>query len=228
MTLSRYARVTDKFPREFLLLKGRGCFHKKCLFCDYYKDACEEPFEDNRRVLDKVTGEFGTVDIVNSGSVHELDPQTLRYIRKTADDKNVETLWFEAHYAYRSRLDEIRRAFPGQTVKFRTGIESFHEGFRRAMNKGIPHVLPEEVRRYFEGVCLLVGVEGQTKEIVQRDIDTAARLFEYFSVNLFCPNTTPVRKDASLAAWFLRDLYPRVKRLANCEVLLDNTDLGVG
>jgi hypothetical protein len=198
------------------------------LFCDYYKDACEEPFADNRRVLDKVTGEFGTVDIVNSGSVHELDPQTLRYIRKTADDKNVETLWFEAHYAYHPRLDEIRRAFPGQTVKFRTGIESFHEGFRRAMNKGIPHVSPEEVRRHFEGVCLLVGVEGQTKEIVRRDIDTAARLFEYFSVNLFCPNTTPVRKDESLAAWFLRDLYPRVKRLANCEVLLDNTDLGVG
>jgi hypothetical protein len=228
MTTVRYARVGDKFPREFLLLKGRGCFHKKCLFCDYYRDASQEPFADNRRVLDRVTGEFGTVDIVNSGSVHELDPQTLRYIRKTAEDKNVETLWFEAHYAYRARLDEIRREFPSQTVKFRTGIESFHAGFRRAMNKGIPDIPPEEVRRYFDGVCLLVGVEGQTKELVERDIDTASRLFEYFSVNVFCPNTTPVKRDALLVAWFLQEVYPRARQLPGCEVLLDNTDLGVG
>ncbi|MDR2178816.1 MAG: hypothetical protein LBP21_00780 [Synergistaceae bacterium] len=226
--MKRYARVTDKFPRELLLLKGRGCFHKKCLFCDYYKDTCQDPFRENRPVLDRVTGELGTLDIVNSGSVHELDPQTLRYIQKTADDKHVETLWFEAHYAYHPRLDEIRRAFPNQTVKFRTGIESFHEGFRRAMHKGIPDVSPEEVRRHFDGVCLLVGVEGQTKEIVEGDIRIAARLFEYFSVNVFCPNTTPVRRDESLVTWFLREAYPRARQLANCEVLIDNRDLGVG
>ncbi|MDR1377073.1 MAG: hypothetical protein LBJ22_06150 [Synergistaceae bacterium] len=226
--MNRYARVTGKLPREVLLLKGRGCFHKKCLFCDYHLDACEDPFADNSRVLGEVTGEFGIVDIINSGSVHELDPQTLRYIKEIADEKNVGVLWFEAHYAYRSRLDEIRREFPNQTVKFRTGIESFHDGFRRAMNKGIPDVSPEEVRGYFEGVCLLVGVEGQTKEAVRRDIRVAARLFEYFSVNVFCPNTTPVKRDDSLVRWFLQDVYPRAKRLANCEILLDNTDLGVG
>jgi hypothetical protein len=226
--MNRYARILDKFPREILLLKGRGCFHKKCLFCDYHLDACAEPFTDNRPVLDKVRGRWGTVDIVNSGSVHELDPQTLRYIRKIADNKKVRVLWFEAHYAYRARLDEIRRLFPNQTVKFRTGIESFHEEFRRTMNKGIPHVSPEEVRRHFEGVCLLVGVQGQTKEIVQRDVAIAAQLFEYFSVNVFCQNTTPVKRDEPLVTWFLHDLYPRLKGLANCEVLLDNTDLGVG
>ncbi|MDR1978280.1 MAG: hypothetical protein LBQ42_06055 [Synergistaceae bacterium] len=226
--MNRYARIPDKFPREFLLLKGRGCFHKKCLFCDYHLDACPDPFLENRPVLDRITGEFGTVDIINSGSVHELDPRTLRHIRKTADDKNVRVLWFEAHYAYRERLDEIRRGFPRQTVKFRTGIESFNAEFRRAMNKGVPDVPPEEVRKYFDGVCLLVGVQGQTKEIVRRDVDVAARLFEYFSVNVFCPNTTPVARDESLVTWFTREAYPRLKELANCEVLLDNTDLGVG
>jgi hypothetical protein len=226
--MNRYARIPEKFPREFLLLQGRGCFHKKCLFCDYHLDACADPFPENCRVLDRVTGEFGTLDVINSGSVHELDPQTLRYIRRIADDKNIGLLWFEAHYTYYARLDEIRRAFPRQTVKFRTGIESFHGAFRQAMNKGVPEVSPEEIRRYFDGVCLLVGVEGQTKEIVARDIDIAARLFEYFSVNVFCPNTTPVRRDESLVAWFLRDVYPRLQHLSGCEVLLNNTDLGVG
>jgi hypothetical protein len=226
--MNRYARITDKFPREFLLLKGRGCFHGKCLVCDYHLDACAEPFEENRRVLGQVTGEFGVLDVVNSGSVHELDGRTLRHIQKTAEEKNVGTLWFEAHYAYRARLEEIRRGFPGRTVKFRAGVESFDDGFRRAMNKGMPGVTPEDVRRHFDGVCLLVGVEGQTRETVERDIDIAAGLFEYFSVNLFCPNTTPVRRDEALTAWFLRELYPRVRRLANCEILLNNTDLGVG
>jgi hypothetical protein len=228
--MNRYAKIpdTNNFPREFLLLKGLGCFHKKCLFCDYHLDACAEPFRVNRRVLEKVTGEFGVLDIINSGSVHELDARTLRRIRETAEDKGIGVLWFEAHYAYRARLDEIRRGFPNQIVKFRTGIESFHDKFRRAMNKGVPDVPPEEIRRHFDGVCLLVGVEGQTRERIEQDIGIAARLFEYFSVNVFCPNTTPVRRDESLAAWFSRDVYPRVKRLANCEVLLNNTDLGVG
>jgi hypothetical protein len=228
MVMNRYARVSGKFPREILLLKGRGCFHKKCLFCDYHLDVCEDPFADNRLVLDKITGECKSVDIVNSGSVHELDPRTLQYLGKTADDRNIEVLWFEAHYQYRSRLDEIRRKFPNQTVKFRTGIESFHDGFRRSMNKGVANVSPEEVRRHFDGVCLLVGVEGQTKEIVERDIGIAARLFEYFSLNVVCPNTPPVKRDESLVAWFLQEAYPRAKRLANCEILLGNTDLGVG
>jgi hypothetical protein len=228
MTMNRYARITEKFPREFLLLKGRGCFHGKCLFCDYHLDACDDPFAENRRALDRVTGEFGTLDIINSGSVHELDEQTLRYIQKITEQKNIGTLWFEAHYAYRARLEEIRRRFPNRTVKFRTGVESFDDGFRRAMNKGMPDVLPEEVRQHFDGVCLLVGVLGQTRESIERDVGIAARLFEYFSVNLFCPNTTPVERDAALAAWFLRELCPRLQHLANCEVLLNNTDLGVG
>ena len=220
--MNRYARITGNFPREFLLLKGRGCFHGKCLFCDYHLDACANPFAVNRRVLGRVA------DIINSGSVHELDDRTLRQIQKTAEDKNIGTLWFEAHYAYRARLEEIRRRFPNRTVKFRTGIESFDDGFRRAMNKGIPDIPPEDVRRYFDGVCLLVGVEGQTRETVERDIGIAARLFEYFSVNLFCPNSTPARRDKALTEWFLREMCPQAKRLANCEILLNNTDLGVG
>ncbi|MDR3230984.1 MAG: hypothetical protein LBT65_06065 [Synergistaceae bacterium] len=225
---SRYANITGKFPRELLLLRGTGCFHKKCLFCDYYLDACDDPFPDNRSILDMATGEHGTLDIIDSGSVHELDAQTLDHIKKIVLEKNVRTLWFEAHYAYYRRLEAMRSEFPGTSVKFRTGIESFDPEFRRRMNKGVPHVSPEEIRGYFDGVCLLVGVEGQTRDMIRRDVDIASGMFEYFSVNVFCPNSTSVKQDVELTKWFEREMYPRVKDMPNCEVLLNNTDLGVG
>jgi hypothetical protein len=96
------------------------------------------------------------------------------------------------------------------------------------MNKGMPDVTPEELRKDFAGVCLLVCVAGQTKTQIKQDIETAARLFEYFSVNVFNPNSTKVRRDPELYAWFKQTVYPKIKDLPNCEVLIENTDLGVG
>jgi hypothetical protein len=225
----RYANITGKFPRELLLLKGTGCFYKKCLFCDYHADSCADPFPFNLPLLDMATGEHGALDVINSGSVHELDARTLASVQSVAIEKNITTLWFEAHYAYYRRLDEIRNLFPGVSVKFRTGIESFDPDFRRIMNKGVPDDLsPEDVRKSFEGVCLLIGVEGQTEDMIRRDFETASRLFEYFSVNAFCPNSTRVKRDAGLMEWFTREIYPQAVLLPNCEILLDNTDLGVG
>jgi hypothetical protein len=225
----RYSRIGGKFPREFLLLQGRGCFHQKCRFCDYYLDASAEPFAVNEPVLLQITGETGVVDAINSGSVHEIDEKSLALLREIAERKGVHTLWFEAHYAYRQRLDEIRARFPKQRVKFRTGIESFDPAFRCAMQKGIPaSVTPEALRSCFEGACLLVGVQGQSRQGIKNDIATAARLFEYFNVNLFCPNSTEIRLDEDLARWFIEEMAPLAEALPNCEVLIGNTDLGVG
>jgi hypothetical protein len=227
--MNRYAVITEKFPRELLLLKGTGCFYKKCLFCDYDLDSCANPFPFNSPILDMVTGKCNALDVINSGSVHELDQRTLGRIMEVVSEKNIRNIWFEAHYAYHRRLDEIRGLFPGVAVRFRTGIESFDPGFRRRMKKGVPDgTSPEDVRRYFEGVCLLVGAEGQTRESVARDIGIASRLFEYFSVNVYCPNSTGVKSDAGLVEWFRREIYPSARALPNCEILLGNTDLGVG
>ena len=60
------------------------------------------------------------------------------------------------------------------------------------------------------------------------DIATAKEHFEYFSVNLFCNNTTPVKRDEELAAWFVKELYPTLKDDRQIEVLVENSDLGVG
>ncbi|MDR2514085.1 MAG: hypothetical protein LBD02_02620 [Christensenellaceae bacterium] len=225
----RYSKIAGKFPREFLLLQGRGCFHKKCRFCDYHLDVSADPFAVNAPVLAQIMGESGVVDVINSGSAHEIDEKSLALLREMAEKRGVHTLWFEAHYAYGDRLGEIRARFPKQRVKFRTGAESFDPAFRCAMQKGIPaFVTPEMLRERFEGVCLLAGVQGQSRQGIENDILTAARLFEYFSVNLFCPNSTPIQRDAALSRWFIEEMAPLAEALPNCELLIGNTDLGVG
>lgn len=60
------------------------------------------------------------------------------------------------------------------------------------------------------------------------DIETALRHFEYMSVNLFCPNNTSVEPDDELIKWFEDEVYPRYKDHPSIEILLQNTDLGVG
>ena len=227
--MQRYSLITEKFPREFLLLQGTGCRWAKCTFCDYYIDTGNTPFEVNREVLGLVTGEYGVIDIINSGSAMELDSETISMIKETIVSKGIKTVWFEAHYMYRHRLAEFARQFAPATVKFRCGIESFDPALRSSWNKGVPaNVTAADVAKYFKGVCLLCCTVGDTKERIIRDIATAKQYFEYFSVNLFCNNTTAVKRDEELAAWFVKEVYPSLKDDGRIEMLVDNNDLGVG
>ena len=89
-------------------------------------------------------------------------------------------------------------------------------------------VTAQDVARYFDGVCLLCCTEGDSRERILNDIATARRLFEYASVNVFCNNTTPTRRDDELVQWFKTEIYPFLITDPKIEVLLANTDLGVG
>lgn len=216
-------------PREFVLLQGRGCRWGKCTFCNYHLDVSDNPFEVNKPVLERVTGEYGVLDIINSGSAMELDEQTIELIKKVVREKNIHTLWFEAHFMYRNRLEDFAKQFAPAVVKFRCGVESFSPEQRRRWNKGIPEwVTPEDVARHFKGVCLLCCTDDDSRERIVDDIKTAKEYFEYFSVNLFCDNGTPVRRDDALVEWFKNEVYPLVKDDSAIEILVDNTDLGVG
>ena len=227
--MERYALISTKMPREFVLLQGTGCRWKKCTFCDYHDDVSEHPFQVNAPVLRQVTGQYGVLDVINSGSALELDEDTLSVIKEVVKEKHIHTLWFEAHYMYRKKLADFARQFAPVQVKFRCGVETFDAGLRDAWKKGIPSsVTPEDVAKYFQGVCLLCCTEGESKEHIIKDIDIAKKHFEYFSVNVFCNNTTPVQQDAELASWFAREVYPRIKDEEGIEVLMENTDLGVG
>ena len=67
-----------------------------------------------------------------------------------------------------------------------------------------------------------------TRERIIADIATARRHFEYFSVNVFCNNGTATKRNDELAAWFASEVYPHIKDDPRIEVLIENTDLGVG
>ena len=227
--MERYALISTKMPREFVLLQGTGCRWKKCTFCDYHDDVSEHPFQVNAPVLRQVTGQYGVLDVINSGSALELDEDTLSLIKEVVKEKHIHTLWFEAHYMYRKKLADFARQFAPVQVKFRCGVETFDAELRDSWKKGIPSsVTPEDIARYFQGVCLLCCTQGESKERIIKDIDIAKKHFEYFSVNVFCNNTTFVQQDAELASWFAWEVYPRIKDEEGIEVLMENTDLGVG
>ena len=227
--MERYSVIHTKMPREFVLLQGSGCRWKKCTFCDYHTDTSEQAYEINREILNRVTGCYGTLDIINSGSGIELDPDTLKLIKKVAEEKKIHTLWFEMHYMYRHRLAEFAREFAPLTVKFRCGIESFDPAQRKKWNKGVPeNVTAEDVAEYFQGVCLLCCTEGESRERIIDDIKKAEQLFEYYSINLFCNNSSEVRRDKKLTRWFIKNIYPEASQSTKAEILLNNTDLGVG
>lgn len=227
--MERYSLISTKMPREFVLLQGTGCRWRKCTFCDYHTDVSAAPFAVNKDVLSQVTGVHGVLDVINSGSCIEFDEDTLRLIEEVVRRKKIHTLWFEAHYMYRHRLAEFAKRFAPVEVKFRCGVETFDAETRQKWNKGVPaDVAPSDVARHFKGVCLLCCVEGQTREQILNDISIARKHFEYFSVNVFCNNSTPVRRDPALAEWFKSEVYPELKDMPGIEVLIDNTDLGVG
>lgn len=221
--------IHTKKPREFVLLQGTGCRWKKCTFCDYHEDVSEHPFVVNEPVLRQVTGQYGVLDVINSGSAMELDKDTIELIKKIIKEKKIHTLWFEAHYMYHKKLPSFAEQFAPVQVKFRCGVETFDSTLRDSWNKGIPSsVSVQDIARYFQGVCLLCCTQSESKEHILQDIKLAKQYFEYFSVNVFCNNHTPIKQDTELITWFAKEVYPMIKDDSQIEVLMENTDLGVG
>lgn len=226
--LVRYSTIDKGLKREFLLLQGTGCRWKKCTFCDYYLDVSADPYSVNREVLNKVTGKYRILDIINSGSAPEFDEKTLSMIAEIAEKKNIDDLWFEAHWIYRNQLKRFAEQFPCR-VHYRLGIESFNPELRLSWNKGIGRdATPELISNYYDGICLLAGIKGQTEKDIMDSIEIAEKYFSYYSVNLFCPNTTSTERDDVLAETFIKKLAPEIAKSPKAEILIENTDLGVG
>ena len=227
--MERYAIIHTILPREFVLLQGTGCRWKKCTFCDYHADVSDNPFAVNKKVLAQVQGVYGVLDVINSGSAMELDEQTIEMIKAVVREKQIHTLWFEAHYMYWHQLAKFAEQFDGVEVKFRCGVESFDGSLRQRWNKGIAaSVTAQDVAKHFQGVCLLCCTQGDSKERILKDIALAEQYFEYASVNVFCENSTSIKRDNALAKWFVEEVYPNLKDSNKIEVLVENTDLGVG
>ena len=228
--LVRYSKITEKCKREIVLLKAKPCFWGKCTFCDYIEDNSRNEDEINRlndEVLKNVTGEFGVLEVIDSASVFELTDHTKASIKKVVEEKNIKHLFFEAHYIYKDRLDEIRDYFK-VPITFKIGIETFDNDFRNnVLKKGAYFDDYTEVEKYFDSPCIMVGIKGQTREMIDRDMDIIKNHFKRATVNIFEENNTPVKRDDELVKWFVNK-YFYLKEDPRIEVLMEITDFGVG
>ena len=228
--MDRYSKVINKNLREIVLLKALPCIWGKCAFCDYVDDNDDNIAEINKlnkEVLNNITGEFGVLEVINSGSCFEIPRESLEYIKKIVVEKKIKKLFLESHWCYKNRLQEMRDFF-GIEIIFKIGVETFDNSFRNlVLNKNANFKTVDEVKESFQSVCLLVGIKGQTKEMIKRDINLVLENFKYATINVFINNTTDVKRDEELVQWFI-DNFKYLEDYQYIEVLYNNTDFGVG
>lgn len=226
----RYSAITDKHPREICLLRSFPCAWGKCSFCDYIDDNGRDAGEMallNARVLSQVTGELGVLEVINSGSCFELPSATLEDITRIIREKNIRQLFFESHWMYRKQVAAMRERMPVPII-FKTGVETFDNDFRqKVLNKHADFTTPEQVAEYFDSPCLMVGIQGQTRAMIARDIELLKKHFQLGTVNVYNNNTTPIRRDEELVRWFMEE-YRWLLDDPAVEVLYEITDFGVG
>ena len=228
--MERYNVIHDKNPREIVLLKAHPCAWGKCSFCDYTDDNSKDEAGMtalNSQVLSQVTGEKGVLEVINSGSCFELPKATLEEIRTIIREKNIIRLFFESHWMYRKKLQEMKD-YMGIPITFKIGVETFNYEFREhVLNKHADFHSPEEVAQYFDSPCIMVGIKGQTREMIDYDIRMVKEHFKLGTVNVFTNNSTPIKQDVELTEWFVRE-YAWLREDDSIEVLYENTDFGVG
>ena len=167
------------------------------------------------------------LEVINSGSCFEIPKETLNDIKKIIKEKKIEKLFLESHWCYRNKLNEMREFFEIPII-FKIGVETFDNNFRnRILNKNAKFKEPQEVKDYFQSVCLMIGIKGQTKEMIKNDIDIVLNNFDYATINVFVNNTTNIKRDEELVKWFAEE-YKFLDEYPNIEVLYNNTDFGVG
>ncbi|CEO25388.1 radical SAM protein [Paraclostridium sordellii] len=228
--MDRYNEIKNKNQREIVLLKGFPCIWGKCSFCDYTLDNDvneEEMNKLNFEVLENVTGKYKVLEVINSGSCFELPKKTLDKIKEVIKKQGIQKLFLESHWCYRNRLNEMREFF-GIEIIFKIGVESFDYNFRNNfLNKNAKFTTVEELKNYFDSPCMMVGIKGQTKEMIDKDIEIVLNNFKHATINVFVDNTSKIKRDNDLVNWF-KEKYAFLDKNDYIEVLYNNTDFGVG
>lgn len=227
----RYSKIEGNFEREIVLLKGRPCSYGKCKFCNYTLDNSEnedENFKFNKNILRNVTGEYNVLEVINSGNACDLDLDTLNLIKNILKEKQIKVLYLEMYLNKVKEIEKFRKFFDGVELRFRIGLESFDDEFRKELGKNfIFQNLKDQIVKNYYSACIMVGIKGQSKEMILNDIKEGLNNFSTITVNKWVNNTTEVKADNELSKWFITTIYPIIKDNPRIEVLIDNKDLGV-
>lgn len=231
---NRYAVISEKNPREIVMLRGKGCSWRRCRFCDYHLDFSADEHANfilNQEQLRKVTGIHKKLEVINSGSFIDLDASTLSLIEQTCLEKEITQVHFECHWHHRDQIRDFRKRFAasGIELKIKTGVETFDKLFRESyLDKGIDADSPKDLAEYFDEVCLLFGIPGQSAQSMEADIQTGLSFFERVCVNIMQENLKPVKPDPAVIAIFTENLYPKYIENNRVDILMENTAFGVG
>ena len=160
-----------------------------------------------------------------------MNAETMSEIERVCQEHEIKNLRFEVHWLYRSHVEKWRTYFKerGITLKIKMGVETFDDTFRREVfDKGMEGVTPEEIAEVADEVCLLFGITGQTVASMEKDIAIGLSMFERICVNIMVENTTDIHPDEKVIANFVREIYPKYMDNPRVDILLENTDFGVG
>lgn len=230
----RYSVIEEKNVREIVMLRGSGCAWRRCRFCDYHLDFSKDEeanYQLNKAQLEQVTGKYQKLEVINSGSFVDLDEKTMKLIEQICVEKNITELHFECHWMHRNDIPAFRGRFAalGIDVKLKIGVETFDSLFRESyLDKGIDTDNPAEIAEYFDEVCLLQGIPGQSVESMEQDIETGLRYFERVCVNIMQENTCHIKPDPRVIEQFVKYLYPKYIDNERIDILMENTAFGVG
>lgn len=232
--LTRYSEITEKNPREIVLLRGSGCKWRRCAFCDYHLDFSldeESNYHLNKKELAKVTGKYEKLEVINSGSFEDLDAKTFALIENTCVAKEIKEIHFECHWMHMNSIPKLREHFARLNIatKIKIGVETFDYDYRETiLCKGINEHSPAIIAENFDEVCLLFGLDGQTYDTMKSDIETGLTYFERVCINIMVENSTKIKPDAAVIQTFMTELYPIYKDNERVDILIENTDFGVG
>lgn len=230
----RYSKITEKNPREIVMLVGNGCKWRKCRFCNYHLDSSPDEkmnFLINKEALLQVTGLYHELEVINSGSFVDLDNNTIELIKDICKEKKIDIIHFECHWMHKDVVKDFKKMFEKIGVKtiIKLGLETFDYDFRESvLVKGIDEKEPEEIAKYFDEINLLQGIKGQTKVSMINDIDIGLEYFSRVCVNIMVENGMPVTPDRNVIEEFMKDVYPKYKDNERVDILIENTDFGVG
>ena len=228
--MDRYSEITNKNKREIVLLKAFPCKWGKCSFCDYILDNSNDEEEINKlnfEVLENITGKYKVLEVINSGSCFEIPKATLIRIKEIIKEKKIEKLFFESHWIYKKKIQQMRDFFE-IPITFKIGVETFDYNFRNNyLNKNAKFKTIEELKEYFDSPCIMVGIKGQTKEMIDKDMEIVQKYFDHATINVFVNNTSEVKRDQELVDWF-ENKYKFLINNPKIEILFNNTDFGVG
>ena len=74
----------------------------------------------------------------------------------------------------------------------------------------------------------MVGIKGQTREMIDKDIEILENHFKHGTVNVFNNNKSPIKRDDELVEYFLKKYHKRLTENPNIDYLYNITDFGVG